>query len=289
MQTSTVQFALENDTTPPAQPANYRINSQTGRRVELKWNEAGDDALTGRASLDEISFIDGVTNERFRLNSTRSQDPGTERTVFVSIPFKHATGQLLLRTFDNVGNTSTVTANVSVEINASDPYIVTLDSPGTLTPLNSGNIVGPKGDDVTSTNVSLPFIFPFFGFGTDSVVISSNGAIYLPIPPDFALPHPNNGGFADGAIATTANLEGLAMIAGMWADLRTDRNSTDNVYMVQPDLDRVIFRWQAVTFDSETPANFEIELRRDGTIQDALWRRQSEPQSCNRWYLWWRS
>ena len=37
--------------------------------------------------------------------------------------------------------------------------------------------------------------------------------------------------------------------------------------MVQPDLDRVIFRWQGVTFSTETPVNFEIELRRDGSIQ----------------------
>ena len=57
------------------------------------------------------------------------------------------------------------------------------------------------------------------------------------------------------------------MVAGMWADLRTDRNATDNVYMVQPDPDRVIFRWQGVTFGAETPVNFEIELRRDGSIQ----------------------
>ena len=57
------------------------------------------------------------------------------------------------------------------------------------------------------------------------------------------------------------------MIAGMWADLRTDRNTSDNVYMIKPDLDRVIFRWQGVTFGDETPVNFEIELRRDSTIQ----------------------
>lgn len=57
------------------------------------------------------------------------------------------------------------------------------------------------------------------------------------------------------------------MIVGMWSDLRTDGGATDDVYMVQPDGDRIIFRWQAVTFGSETPANFEIELRRDGTIQ----------------------
>ena len=68
-------------------------------------------------------------------------------------------------------------------------------------------------------------------------------------------------------IASPKNLEYLAMVAGMWADLRTDRNATDGVYMVQPDIDRVILRWQGVTFGTETPVNFEIELRRDGTIQ----------------------
>jgi hypothetical protein len=65
------------------------------------------------------------------------------------------------------------------------------------------------------------------------------------------------------------------MIAGAWDDLRTDRRTGDDVYVVQPDPSRVIFRWQAVTNDNavgpgvsrgENPVNFEIELRRDGTI-----------------------
>ena len=80
------------------------------------------------------------------------------------------------------------------------------------------------------------------------------------------MPRPNLGS-DDAAVATTDNLAHLAMIAGMWSDLRTDRRASDDVYIVQPDQDRVIFRWQAVTFVGETPANFEIELRRDGTIQ----------------------
>jgi len=93
------------------------------------------------------------------------------------------------------------------------------------------------------------------------VNVSSNGALYF--SSDI---NPNFGPF-DFAIATEHNLNNLPMIAGMWADLRTDGNATNNVYMVKPDLDRVIFRWQAVTFGDETPVNFEIELRRDGTIQ----------------------
>ena len=178
-----VQAALENDTAPPAAATNFRINSQTDRRVELRWTEAGDDGTTARASLDEVRFTDSVSGEQFRLSSVVSIDPGMERTLFVSIPFKHPNGQLSLRTFDNVGNTSTATTNVTVAAGVSDPYIVTLDSPGTLTPLNSGAIVDVRGDDVTSINVRLPFVFPFFGFSTEFVYLSSNGAIYIPIPP----------------------------------------------------------------------------------------------------------
>ena len=76
----TLQAALENDTTPPAVPTNFRVNSQNGRRVELRWNEAGDDGATSPASLDEITFTDTATGEAFKLNSTRALNPGTERT-----------------------------------------------------------------------------------------------------------------------------------------------------------------------------------------------------------------
>ena len=48
----TVQAALENDTTAPATPANFRVNSQTDRRIGLRWNEAGDDGTSLRASLE---------------------------------------------------------------------------------------------------------------------------------------------------------------------------------------------------------------------------------------------
>ena len=241
----TVQAALENDTTAPAAAANFRVNSQNGRRVELRWNEAGDDGNTARASLDEITFIDGMTGEQFNIKSTQTLDPGVERTVFVSIPFKHTAGQLSLRTFDNVGNSSTASVPASVAADVADPYLVTLGAPEALTAQNSGNAMTLKGDDVVRDFVSIPFSFPFFGFTVTNVAVSSNGALYVPIPPDFAIPHPNVGS-DDGAAANTTNLAHLAMIAGMWSDLRTDRRATDDVYMVQPDRDRIIFRWQAV-------------------------------------------
>ena len=261
----TLLAALENDTTPPAAATNFRVNSQDGRRVELRWNEAGDDGTTSLASLDEITFTDTATSEEFKLNSMRPLDPGTERTAFVWLPFKHTAGQVSLRTFDNVGNNSTTTVGVTVAADVADPYTVTLSAPAALTAPNSGTRVGVKGDDTIFDFVNLPFPFPFFDSAVTSVAVSSNGAIYVPIPPDRAVPHPNVGS-DDGAAATTDNLAHLAMIAGMWSDLRTDRRASDDVYMLQPDRDRVIFRWQAVTFGSETPANFEIELRRDGTI-----------------------
>lgn len=261
-----LQAALENDSTPPTLAGSFRINSQTKRRVELRWTEAGDDGMNGRASLDEIRFTDTVSGEQFRIHSSRPENPGTERIVFVNLPLRHLNGQLSLRTSDNVGNSSTVTLNVTLSADLGDPYIVSLGAPGTLTAANSGTPVGPRGDDVASANISLPFTFPFYGFDVTSVVASSNGALYIPIPPDGIPGIPGFGG-GDFAVATGANLESIPMIAGMWTDIRTDKNPTDNVYMVQLDFDRVVFRWQGVEFGTDTPINFEIELRRDGTIQ----------------------
>lgn len=262
-----LQAALENDVTAPAAPGSFRVNSQNGRRVELAWTESGDDGTTGRAAIDEIRFTDTSSGQQFKVSAFRAIDPGSSRTLFVSIPVRHTTGQLSLRTFDNAGNSTNATVDVTVGLNDADPYTVSLGPAAPLTPLNSGTIVGPKGDDQTAVNhVTLPFPIPFFGINTTEVVPSSNGALYVPIFGTSGLPRPLNGG-DDLAVATKTNLENMPMIAGMWADLRTDINATDNVYMVQPDLDRVIFRWQAVTFGALTPVNFEIELRRDGTIQ----------------------
>ncbi len=261
----TLQSALENDIVPPSVASNFRINSQNGRQFELRWSEPGDDDTSGRASLDEITFRDAVTDEVFRLSSTTARTAGTERVVFVRVPFKHTAGELALTIIDNAGNSTTVTVAVTVAADLADPYTVALSAPAALTPQNSGVAMGLKGDDTILDYQGLGFFFPFFGFGVTSVSVSSNGALYIQTPPDFAVPRPNVGS-GDGAAASTDNLAHLTMIAGMWSDLRTDRRVTDDVYVVKPDRDRVIFRWQAVEFGTEAPANFEIELRRDGTI-----------------------
>jgi hypothetical protein len=158
----TLQAALEDDTIAPSVPANFRVNSQIDRRIGLRWNEAGDDGTSSRASLDEITFTDAGTGEQFKLNSTRTLNPGIERTVFVSIPIKHTAGQLSLRTFDNVGNSSTARAAVTVAADVADPYTVTLNAPAALTPENSGTPLGLKSDDTIADFQTLPFFFPFF-------------------------------------------------------------------------------------------------------------------------------
>jgi len=263
----TLQAALENDPTPPSAPSNFRLNSQTGRRVELRWAESGDDGTAGRASVDEITFTDSATGEQTRLALARTATSGTDRGLFLSIPHGHTAGQLTLRAFDNVGNASPPQSlPVSVDADLADPYVVSLSPSAPLTAQGSGRALGVKGDDKIYESITIPFPFLFYGSATTTVAVSTNGALYVPIPPDFNVPRANDAS-DDGAAALPENMGRLAMIAGMWTDLRTDRRAGDDVYMVTPDRDRVIFRWQAVTFEDDAPVNFEIELRRDGTIQ----------------------
>src|SRR6185503_19721655 len=131
----TVQFALENDATPPAVVPEFGINSQEGRNVIVFWRTAGDDGMTGRASLEEFLFTDSTTGEVFRLNQAVPGNPGTSTSRTVSIPFGHTSGQLSLRTTDNVGNTSIATTNVTVPLNIADPYTVSVGPASALTDL----------------------------------------------------------------------------------------------------------------------------------------------------------
>src|SRR6185503_17326386 len=80
----TLQFALENDTTPPAPAPNFRINQQNGRSVQLFYNDSGDDGLSGNASLKEFYFTDAVTGQQFRLNSAKPGNPNTSTSTIVN-------------------------------------------------------------------------------------------------------------------------------------------------------------------------------------------------------------
>jgi Tol biopolymer transport system component len=121
--------------------------------------------------------------------------------------------------------------------------------------------LGLIGDDEFKA-INLPFSFKFYGIEYPAVTVSTNGALYFGFPPD------------DDAFSSERWVNGRRMIAGLWDDLRTDRRAGDDVYTIE-DADKIIFRWQAVTFDlpigpsttrGENPVSFEIELRFDGTI-----------------------
>jgi subtilisin family serine protease len=257
--------ALENDSIPPAPVSDFRITFRSGRHVELSWTATGDDGLSGGpAALYRISFVDANTAEDIPLLVGQTGSPGSPRQESVNIPYQHSNGKLKIVMFDNAGNEGAATSvDISINSIVTNPYIQSAGAPGSL---STGGIipVGLRGDDEIFGNLALPFNFRFFGQPVAGVSVSTNGVLYfnaLPIGTD--------------AFSTVPGLKNQAMIAGLWDDLRTDRRPDDGVYMVTPDPDRVIFRWQAVTFDTplpgggsrgENPVSFEIELQRSGDI-----------------------
>nr|MBA2502305.1 S8 family serine peptidase [Pyrinomonadaceae bacterium] len=263
--------AQESDATAPAPAGNFQVASQDGRNLTLAWTAPGDDGNAGTASDYDFFFVNSATGLRTHLPTTMFVLPaaaGTQQTATVSVPYRNFSGTIELRAYDNAGNFSSTTASVSISQNAgSDPYTINLEAAGALS--SGGTPLNLIGDDVFRESYPLPFAFSSFGQSHNSLTVSSNGTLYFSrIPRDAD----------DQTIGLDANssvegLTGQTMIAGLWDDIRTDRGG--DVYVVQPDADRVIFRWQAVTYDTplsggttrgENPVNFEIELRRDGAI-----------------------
>jgi subtilisin family serine protease len=254
----------ENDTTPPGTAASFSVTSQAGRVVNLRWIASGDDGTNGQASLYDLSFIDQNTNAVIPLTTVAPVASGLAQTVNITIPYRHLAGTIRLREFDNVGNEGTpTTVSVTVAESAGDPYTTALNATSPLS--TSGTPLGLNFDDRYRENFSLPFAFPFFGQSYNSVTISTNGNLYFSPPPKRA------NGDADDVPGSTADLSLRKMISGMWddLDLSTSRRADADVYVVQPDSTRIIFRWQGVQFGDGTngdPINFEIELRSDATI-----------------------
>jgi subtilisin family serine protease len=255
---SAVQTATVIDTTPPGVITNLHLTSQSGRSVNLAWTASGDDGSTGRAALYTLNFVDANTGAQLTLAKLRPGDSGTLHNISTAIPYQHSSGTFQLRVFDKVGNEGTpASIPVTVDPGLAYPYTVAETSPEGLS--TGGTALLLKGDDLFRTNYSLPFSFPFFGQSYTALAVSTNGALYLSTPP------------AVDNSSEPLLLSSQQMIAGLWDDLRTDVRSGDDVYVVQPDANRIIFRWQGVTYGdgtpaSESPVNFEIELRRDGTI-----------------------
>ncbi|HEX8071798.1 MAG TPA: S8 family serine peptidase, partial [Pyrinomonadaceae bacterium] len=258
---NTVRAALENDTTAPAAVGNLRLTTQVGRTVTVAWTAPGDDGNTGQAALYELSFLDTATNARIFLRTQVPQAAGAAEGASFTLPFRHLNGQISVKAIDNVGNESALASvPVSVSAAAGDPYVPAESAATALT--TGGTPLNLHADDSSQT-VNLPFNFPFYGQNYANATISTNGIIYLGIGPT-----------GNDAGNDTAALNYLTAVAGLWDDLRTDRRAGDDIYVTQ-DADRVVYRWQSVTYDTpigpgttrgENPVNFEIELRRDGTI-----------------------
>jgi subtilisin family serine protease len=263
-----VAAALENDTTAPT-ISNLQITSQTGRAVTLTFTapaDGGGNSPNNPAADYDFFFVNG-SNQRFALPSgVVPAAAGSQQSVVVNVPFRNTSGTIEMRAYDNRGNEGTASVPFNSPVNAGiDPYIVTQSAAQGLS--TGGTALTPTDDD-RYYNQPLPFPFPFFGQNRVAVTVSTNGALYFETVPT------RDDGSADDARGTVAGLQGQAMIAGMWDDLRTDRPG-GGIFVVQPDADRVIYRWQGVTFNTpltggqfrgENPINFEIELRRDGTI-----------------------
>ncbi|HLL16691.1 MAG TPA: S8 family serine peptidase [Pyrinomonadaceae bacterium] len=269
-----VESALENDATAPAPPGNFRVTGQSGRSITLAWTAPGDDGHAGVAADYDFFFTNPTTQTTLLLPSTTvPATPGTEQTVTVNVPFRNFSGTLLLRVYDNAGNTSAASLNVTIPVNTgSDPYTVALSDAQPLAGSTTGANLFPVGGDDKYAGYSLPFAFPFYGATHTNLTVSTNGALYFSVPPR------RENGDADDVPSSVEAMQGQRMIAGLWDDIRTNRCTSEsdpntcttigNVYVTQPDANRVIFRWQGETFLKPVAVvNFEIELRRDGTIQ----------------------
>jgi len=258
-----LQAINEGDTTPPGTVGSLQVASQNGRQVNLSWTASGDDGAAGQASLYDISFVDQTTNVLVPLTTVAPAVSGSPQTISVNLPYRHLSGTLKLREFDNVGNEGTpATVAVNVPPNFADPYFATLTSNVSLT--TGGTALGLTFDDRYRENYPLPFAFSYFGQLYNSVTISTNGNLYFSTPPKRA------NGDADDVPSSISDLSQFKMIAGMWDDLDLSKG---DVYVVQPNAATIIFRWQGVPCNDQgngctggPPINFEIELRSDGTI-----------------------
>jgi subtilisin family serine protease len=282
---NSMQALNDNDVTPPGTVTNFHLNSQNGRALNVGWTDSGDDGAVGQASLYELTFTDATTGTIILLKRVVPAASGVTEALNVSLPYRHTSGTLTLREFDNSGNEGApATTAVSVSLIEGDPYVTSIGNSAALS--SGGTPLSLIGDDKVRQNYSLPFAFPFFGQNFSTINITTNGNLFLSTPPTRA------NGDADDVPGSSIGITKFKMISGLWDDLRTDSAapaspcSGCDVFVVTPDSNRIIFRWKAVTFGSETaatqfPVNFEIELRSNGTILTRYGTGQSAPVNTN--------
>jgi hypothetical protein len=272
---NSVQSLSSGDATPPGTVGSFHINSQNGRSINVGWTASGDDGATGNASLYELDFTDS-NGKVFPLKGVIPRASGALQSVDVKIPFRHLSGTLSLREFDNAGNEGTpASLPVGVPLSAGDPYTIsTSPNPGLTT---GGAVIQINADDEYVDSI-LPFNFPFFGSTFSTVLISTNGALYFSAPPRRCpQSEPDcTEADADDPPGTPETLGGYKMIAGLWEDidLRISKRADAGVYVSQPAPGQIVFRWQGVPCNDNgiqctggAPINFEIELNSNGVIR----------------------
>jgi subtilisin family serine protease len=255
--------ANENDTTAPGPPGSFHFQPPfpSGSIYAFDWIATGDDGNVGTMSDYDLTFIT-PTGSRIPLRTIINSDPpGTlQNSINVVNPFRYPNGNVELRAFDNVGNSSTAVVTTSVNIDqGADPYIISL---GPNSPLSTGGQrLAFDGDD-QYYSYNLPFDVGVNGSGS-GVTLSTNGVLHFS-----STPPRRSDGINDDIPSSLEYLTGQPMLAGLWDDLVINQTLRPDagVYVVQPNGDTVIFRWQANTFASGNSANFEIEVRRDGTF-----------------------
>ena len=253
------------DVTEPGAVTNLSATLTVFPNYSVSWTAPGDDGNTGKVTAYELRFSETTPKlSNWDLSTPLPgpvpSDPGFTHFVGVKIPWKHPSGFIGVRAVDEAGNKGPIASvPISVSVDVGDPYTVADSAASAVS--TGGTPLNLIGDDEFKF-INLPFFFNFFGSDAQQVAVSTNGALYFGFPPN------------EDAVSEERSLNGRRMIAGLWDDLRTDRRPGDDVYMIQ-DSDRIIFRWQAVTFDTpisftttrgENPVSFEIELRFDGTI-----------------------
>src|SRR6185295_8284920 len=158
---NSVAAVVENDLTPPGTVTGLQVNTQTGRSLNIGWTASGDDGASGQASLYGVSFTDASSGAVIFLKNVIPVASGVAQAVDVKIPFRHISGTLTVREFDNAGNEGVpATLAISVPINIGDPYLSSLS---VHTALSSGGTGLATNCDDCSRTQALPFSFPFFG------------------------------------------------------------------------------------------------------------------------------
>lgn len=268
---SALQSVTSSDTSAPSAAGQFNItDSFDFPNVYLQWVAPGDDGTVGRVAAYEVRYSDEDLSDPAKFDLARPlpgpvpDDSGRFVSDQVKGLWRHPTGFIGVRAVDDAGNAGPISALPLSKTSAiADPYVVTESA---AVPLSTGGTpLGLIADD-SFKSYNLPFPIKFYSGSGSTVTVSSNGAIYFGFIP-FS-------GNIETAPAVSV-LNGYRMIAAAWDDLRTDRRPGDDVYVVQPDANRIIFRWQAVTYDTpisatqtrgENPVNFEVEFKSDGTI-----------------------